>query len=342
MKHKGVATSLIALSVLLFIASGNIFGALVIDGNIMEQVSYNRGDYALIAESKVKADLFPRRVAKELNYTSNNAALALADSHGDYSQATGISWNGNIPSEDDLKENYYAAVYDRIVDQTDILGCEGPEVLRVSKPAGGSTTELEAPLSQNWIKCNSERSEVKISLSTDTVESDNVDNRYIDIASYTPILAAEAKDKAETASPINSTGTDNGNTCPEDSGDELEEAKSNARSNALSGYNSMGDDALEDTSDERHDWISAESSTNFDGSVSGSITDSRSCEYNCETDEEGNEICESGTVYDAEASYEANQVDFEYSLSDSQKEIINSEAEMEVIEFEFTYKHSLD
>lgn len=343
MTSKGAATSLIALSVLLFIASGNVFGALVVDNNVMHHVNYNRGDYALIAETKIKADQFPRRIAGELNYTSDDAALTLASNHGDYSQAPDISWDNNVPSEDRLMENYYSKIQDSFSDENDeVLRCEGPEVTDISKASGGSTTDLEALLSHNWIKCTTERSEANISMPSERVEANNVNNRYPGISTYASVVAGEARGKAEEASPITGTGDDDGNSCPEDEEEELNEAKSNARSNALAGYNLMGEDALEDTSDQRPEWLEANSTTIFDGTVTGN-TSSYSCTYGCDELSDGTLVnCNSGTAYDADAEYEADQVVFEYSFADEERKVVDSDGNMKTIDFDFIYKHSFN
>lgn len=340
MARKGQFTGVISLIVVVFIATGNLYGAILINDQVSESISYNAGDSGLVAEAKLKSNLYPERMTKELNYSSNIAALNLSDKAGD------VSWNNNVPKETQLTQKYVSEVEEELKTQNRVRECDGPTIEDVTL-SDSSTTILSATLSDNWIICSANYATANVSVSNNQVETNNIDNRYINVTRYAGTLGSEAENIAEEETPITGTGTDSGDSCPENRQSELEEAESNAKSNALSGHKSLAAEAMSGTSEERPDWMSTSSSTSFSGNAVSTVTSTpRTCEYNCRTvkDENGDEvrICDEGNLYDTEATYTVDQIDFDYSLTDSGKQIIDSNGELQNIVFDFTYKHSVN
>ena len=324
--------SVAAVSLLILVVVG--VGGLIQTNNLVFQVAQNNtGDYKTIIDADTRADYYPYIVRKELNYTSNNAALET------------VEWGSNIPNISEAREYYRREIERRIRRQTELVICESPTISEVSL---NGTSNLSVTLEDRMITCETENTRTSIPVDSDAELSvENVKNRYLEALSYSSNYTRnleENLDEFEGFSPSkNATST----TCD---GETLQDAKDDARSSAISAVRSDVDDQVEDErsdGDERtSDWISI----NVGGvEISGSCSYTTSSDYDdeqcydpCETTDE-NGTCQGGygdpgTDYEAECELDTDEAEISFSIEDEEYEIITKDGEINP-EFPWIYTY---
>ncbi len=227
---KGQFTSLVGLGLFLFIASGNIFGALAIDMETETLIEQNAGDYSKVAETELKKDNYLDRMPRELNFTSNNAALALGVDAG--IEGNGLMWS-SIPDKQELRENYYLNLSERLETQGQVFGCQSPGVKsprteNLGKPDNidnAVNTDIQWNLSNPYIVCSTGSVEVNISVGRDSFHVNNTNNRYVNL-SETAVDVAHEVDRIidDTSWPRASSDTEGCNLDEDDEESVLESA----------------------------------------------------------------------------------------------------------------------
>ncbi|MBC5792996.1 MAG: hypothetical protein H8Z69_03040 [Nanohaloarchaea archaeon] len=241
---KGQFTSLVGLGLFLFIASGNIFGALAIDTETQSIIEQNAGDYSIVAGTELKKDNYLDRMPRELNFTSNNAALALGKGAG--IEGNSLMWN-DIPSKEQLRENYYLNITERIEEtQGDVFGCQSPKVKQPKTENLGKPdniynawyTDIRWNLSDPYIVCSQESVEVNISVGRDSFHVNNTNNRYINLSETAVDVAKEADRIIDETSWPRVQDTESG--CDDVREDAIEGAKSSAKTRTDIGSSAFG------------------------------------------------------------------------------------------------------
>lgn len=325
-KIKGQFTSLIGLGVFLFIASGNLFGALAIDSNVQGILQRNAGDYSTVAETELKKENYLDRMPRELNFTSNNAALSLGNSAG--KEADGLRWK-DIPLKQGLKEEYYDNISKRMEEQGQVFGCQSPEVKDLGEPAnipGAVETDIQLNISDPYVLCSSASAEVNISVGRNSFHVNNTNNRYIN-------LSGTAVDIAHSADRVIETNTWSG------SSESTDCSYGDARSNAVEGAKNDASEpsnvaSIAFDNAYKPDYVELEDSeTYFEYSVS---TSSSSSLEQCDDDDSLE------TEHTVRADAEVTRIYTEVRIIDSQREVTSPEGVWENIEFGFNYSKSVN
>jgi hypothetical protein len=316
------------------------------------QVQYNSGHQNEIAEAKLRADAYEERTKRELLYTSNIEALRLGNEEG------GLNWEYNIPNYGELKQKYLSEVGSSLRTQNDVLDCSNPQIEKVE--ANSTENWYNVTLEEPWITCTSEPTEegfvpteatVNISRKYSITHSDN---RYLEMANYSSVVTQNASwiIEEDLSTPYTADGSDaycGHNSYPGIDGDTKRGARSDAKGNLLSknGYSSIASDAYSNTDEDRPEFLEEDKQTIWPGvdnvaNFEGPRTSYGECTYSCRCDpEDGCDTCTS-TRYIYKYTYVPLWVDLNYHFEDSEERIINSEARLERLDFEFTHRHEVN
>jgi hypothetical protein len=337
------------------------FGIVTSGDMVQRQVEYNSDHTSLIAEAKLKADAYEERMSRELLYTSNTEALRLGNEEG------GLNWEYNVPKYQELKAKYLEDVGSELRTQNDVLGCSNPSIDDIS--ANSTRNWYSVTLSNHWITCTSEPigeenfqpTEATVNISPRFSITHN-DNRYLKMANYSSVVTGNATSILEKRLPEPPTDTGKASYCdyPGTLESEVEEstrrgARYRARDNLLSsGLYGIAEEAWNEKDSQRPSfletlekntlWPDVDQLTHFVYLGETVEDDSGSCGYDpCDSDDEDcNEPTEYADKHTFEYRYVPDWVDFEYHFEDSEERIINSEARLERLDFEFTHRHEVN
>jgi hypothetical protein len=334
---KGQTLSVLSLVALLFMITGNMFGAVIAQNEIQESISYSANDVNQLLRAETKADMYRKNIRKELNYTHNNIAYTLSPEWDE------LNWDNNIPSRDTIRTEFEEAMTTGeygIINQNRVWGCTTPNLADDPVDIIGPN-EIELSLSKASISCSGGLAKATVPIEDEyTVE--NTQNNYLHLAEYARTLASEVRDTVPEET--EDTATDSTDSCRSpDSEQAREDAKEQARDNVLSGYKQLASDAYEATEDDREEFISGAADTEYEGSHTLENPDNieSTCTYDCECEEEDEEDCTcSGTEYTYTYEYDADSLNAEYELEDSENLVPTYDIN-ERLEFDFVYRHSL-
>ncbi|MBY6293962.1 hypothetical protein GLU60_01080 [Nanohaloarchaea archaeon H01] len=329
---KGQFVSTITIFVLIFIISGNIFGAVLFQDTVRETVTFQIGDFNRVSEAQLKAETYVPRMEKELNYSSNIAALELGSNDRNWQET---------PEKQSVRQGYEAAVREELNSQSVVAGCQPPTIDSVNVEGQDYTASISDP----WVVCASESTVANISLATSSLETSNYNNRYISLAESAVDLGNSIERLPESWP--EGTGSES-ESCQAsvDKSDANEEAKEEAREEAIE------DEELASSALGSYDipsWVGLDTDTDFSIDYEDD-PETESCTYtvtNCEpTPGPAPEECESeersGEEYSVTYYAQVESANLEYDLSDSQRQVINSNGEMETIHFLFSYVHDFE
>lgn len=329
------------------------FGIVTSGDMVQRQVEYNSDHTNLIAEAKLKADAYEERMSRELLYTSNTEALRLGDNSG------GLNWEYNVPKYQELKNKYLEDTGAEIRTQNDVLGCSNPSIDDIS--ANSTMNWYNVTLSNHWITCTSDPigeddfqpTEATVNISPRFSITHN-DNRYLKIANYSSTVTQNASwiIEEDLSTPYTADGSDaycGHNSYPGIEGDTKRGARSDAKGNLLAknGYSSIASDAYSNTDEDRPGFLEEDKQTVWPGvdnmdNFEGPWERFGECRYSCNCDpEDGCDTCTS-TRYIYDYTYVPLWVDLNYHFEDSEERIINSEARLERLDFEFTHRHEVN
>lgn len=341
--RKGQFISTMTIFVLIFITSGNIFGAILFQDVMDEEIEYNIGDFTKVANAEIRSEAYIPRMEKELNYSSNIKALQL----GEEGTTTSRTWP-DIPSKSDLRGEYYEEVQSELDSQSRVAECSEPVIGEVSTDNGNEyTAEIEDP----WIVCGGDTAQANISMPENNLESYNHNNRYVPLAESAVDLAEGIQSELPESW---DEGTGSASSSCKDNLDRtlyVEQAKQEAKQNAIENENLAADAA--DTVD-LADWIGLDTTTTFETSYTKENENIETCDWthtghevDCsDTDDDGVEECETHIhegekVVDLTYSAEITEATLEYDLYDSERQVIDSQADKQTIHFVFEYVHSI-
>jgi len=321
--------SIVAIMILVTGITG--FGAIMSsDEKITAEIEHNTGDFNTVTRTKLKVEAFESRAPKEVNFTINNMST------------TKIEWRNEPPNIEDAKSNYLAELNSILEDQLSILGCSGPGVESIE--LGESLTEYTVSLTGESITCVSEATEV--SLPTDLGDSFTVNhpkNRYVGTLNYSSNYSRNLKNRLDGIDDLSADGGGEASSCLEEENSDVygdstprqysrEEAKSSAISNLESNIESNATEERSDGDELSTDWVGI----NIDSvRVHGSCSfDTSSSSESCGDDDDAS----SGTSYSSECTFTASEASIEFSIEDSEHEIVTANGEVNP-EFKWNYTY---
>ncbi len=381
MSRKGQFIDLIAVTMLLSITSGTLFGAFTINDKISESVDYNIGDANDIAETELKAQFFDTRARKEANYTASIVALNLDGNEGD----ADIKWaeiGDETKPEDakeDLREKHASKIARKLEKQLKMAGkCRNKKIENVEieevdveldvpflgETGIGSLTSLDIEFESPWVLCTDDYAETKVKLPEGKeIRVDNWKNRYPEISSTAVEVAENANEEAPSDEEWSEGEGVERSGCVEDPDRQsiVTEAEMEARNNAEKDEN-FHEEGLEDIMP----LDTGQSSTAINYEYPERDIDSGSCTYEveveveCEDDEEDSDsestsddssgsdsTCtetreKEGREVNASITADVESIDLSYVLKDNVYEVVDSTGKKRHIEFEFDYRIRLE
>lgn len=337
---KGQYIGMVTVFVFIFIISGNIFGALLFQNEYTERVKKSTGDFNTLTEASIKGDLYLDRMEKELNYSSNIAALKIMDR-----RPPQWGYITDVPTKEQVKRNYEEEVREELNTQSKIKGCQSPEIGEVSVEDGFSYT---AEFSDPQVKCFSESSEAGTNLEEDSIEVSNTNNSFVTLSEVAVELGNHIDDKdlpewgTAEASADTTTTEDTVSFTRKESTQETAERK--AKRKAIEDSN-LAETLASDF--ENPDWTEIESYTAFDYRV----VDRDSETTTDECGEGDDEDCETTKTYTATREVQLTEVTLNYEILDDKdlqaqgpgkRKVIGSDSELQTLSYEFDYLYSMD
>ncbi|PSH00090.1 MAG: hypothetical protein BRC28_01630 [Nanohaloarchaea archaeon SW_4_43_9] len=348
---KGQYIGMLTVFVLVFIITGNVFGALLFQEEYKEEIKFSIGNYNTIAEAQVIGERYIPRMETETNYSSNIIALRINDEENHQ------KWNEfSVASKQQLKTNYEQRVKEELGSQSKIFGCSDPEVTELNVE---DKTNYIAKLEPNSITCRESVSEegsstiADIKLEKDEVSVDNEDNRYVRISEE----AVELGDSLSNADYPEWQGSGSASSGTEDescvSSVSLSQLKQNAESEAIDKAEESKDDIIagdddfaehmldkvEDAEDsyQKPDWINIETNSDVEYRTIIQYANRDSCSL---PDDEGDE--QSGQRGSAGAKAVPDDLILNYTLEDSERRVIDLDGGRKSIPFKFEFVKDMD
>lgn len=324
--------SIAAIIVIVMIIVG--IGALLYSNELVLSVANNNtGDYKTIIDADTRADYYSYIVRKELNYTSNNAALET------------VEWSTNIPNISEARGYYRREIERRVRRQTELVTCESPTISEVSL---NGTSNLSVTLEDRMIKCETGNTRTSIPLDSGVdLGVENVKNRYVEALSYSSNYTRNLEENLDEFEGFSTSREGSSSTCD---GETLQDAKDEARASAVSAVRSDVDDRVEDEKNDGDElgtgWISIDiGGVEISGSCSyttSSDYDDEQCYDPCESRDE-NGTCQGGygdpgTDYEAECELDTDEAEISFSIKDEEYKIITEDGEINpVFPWIYTY-----
>ena len=344
---KGQYIGMLTVFVLVFIITGNVFGALLFQEEYKEEIEFSIGNYNTVAQAQVIGERYIPRMETETNYSSNIMAFRIGLNNGEYTgledyddPEEDLSWGYNTPSYGDLREEYKKATRDHLKTQNEVFQCRNPmvESLQIEK----EPLSMKTTFKDNWINCTSSGAEASIKI-PEEASSVHERNRYLQMAKYSvefsERLSNHIDNYVNNEGPITADGFDSG-SCGRSSGKTKSNAEDDAEEDIPDAKDDFGKVLFEDDEENRPGWIGLkDQNTTFTSSKirSSSITDSSSCCDNYDTDENGDTYCKDpDTRYKAEATADATEVKISFNIKDSEKNVVDSGGNERSINFNFT------
>ncbi|PSG98731.1 MAG: hypothetical protein BRC29_01225 [Nanohaloarchaea archaeon SW_7_43_1] len=343
---KGQYVGMLTVFVLVFIITGNVFGALLFQNEYKEEIDFSIGNYNTIAEAQVIGERYIPRIETETNYSSNIMAFRIGMNKGeyegleDYDDPEGdLSWGYNTPRYSELREEFRKATRDHLKTQNEVFNCRNPmvETLQVEKePLSVKTT-----FKNNWINCTSSGAEASIKI-PEEASSVHEKNRYLQMAKYSVEFSGRLSDHIDdywdNNGPITNDGYENGR-CGVGEGTVEENAEIDAEKDIPDTKNVYGKILFKNDEGNRPEWVSLkDQNTTFTSSTikSSRITDTSSCCQNYKTNDEGETSCaDSDNSHEAEATAAATEVKINFTIKDSERTVVDSEGAERSINFKF-------
>ena len=310
---KGQQIGVLTVFLFLFIVAGNLYSALYIQDDFRQRIDVTVGDFNSISEAKTKGQLYIPRMEKELNYSSNIIALNIGPGPGGYRD-----WN-EIPNKSELRGEYYNQTRDELETQSRVAGrCTDPEIENVTTD---QITQYTSNFSTPWIECTRTSSEANITLPNETIKVDNVKNRYVSISD----TSVELRNHVEQRLPSWGSGFGSDTEC-DDSFEARENAIEEAKYDAVKDWDPAGT-AMQGFN--HPDYIAIDYDHEFSyNQVSLDVDGVDECG---EDDED--------TVWEADAEYEVDNINYMYELWDDERTVLNSNANRETIYLWFELDH---
>ncbi|MFB6209810.1 MAG: hypothetical protein ABEJ56_06785 [Candidatus Nanohaloarchaea archaeon] len=203
---------------------------------IQDTVRYNTGDYNVIAETKLKADQYERRMGPELNYSANIMAFRLGEKAGDYKRGYDISWKNSPPEPGKLKQEYFSGVENHLRGQMQVMSCRSPRIgstgvkfeQKEDVTSWVKERHFTSKISDQSLRCSSGYTETYVPVKKKySVENDA--NRYVKMAKHTSNLVGKifSSWKSKAGSEYTGSGSDCGSRSAA-----VSEAESDATSSA--------------------------------------------------------------------------------------------------------------
>lgn len=318
--------------VFMFIVTGNIFGAVFFQDEFGEQIEYNVGGFNQISEAQIRAKFYVPRMEKEMNYSSNIAAL----NHDSSPQ----EWR-ETPSKEQLISGYIGLVGEEFKSQNQLESCSPPKIGEVSAESG---TTYTAEFSDPFVTCSDFEAEssdkissANIKIPKENLEVQNYNNTYINLLRTAVDLSNHVRSNLpDFESWPEGTATTKQACDPEDrDGEARSDAISQAKDDA-SEDRTPAEDAVQDfeTSEE----LEIESSSDF--SYTGSVaTDSQDCTYTKDDCDPESEDCEENDErIEYTADYEVSSIRYDYTLETKDKEkVLDSNANLQPLDYSFWF-----
>ncbi|MFB6292550.1 MAG: hypothetical protein ABEI58_04115 [Candidatus Nanohaloarchaea archaeon] len=359
MKRKGQLISMLAVFTLLFISGGSLFTAVLGQQQIKHTVSYSSNDVNQLAHAEVKSEIYRKNIRKELNYSFNNVANAIAEEGGK------VEWSQNIPSETDIEDALKGALLDHEYDiksQNRLMGCQPPaineDVLSVE-----SDHSLELDFTDAAISCSGLATRAIVPID-ERLRITNNRNNYLEIGADAIKLAEEVKrliqEKDWTNEGSQKSELDY-TTCRAlgEGGDKTDEARSDAKESASDPIKSrnLAQEAYNnlESNGELHDYLEDRlTSTTVTGTytrigeeASGTCEYTKCVEYESCGPSNEQTCCANRETFETSYSifkyrFEADAVQTRFRISDSQNTITTLHGDDSRLVFDFTYENRAD
>jgi len=346
---KGQYIGMLTVFVLVFIITGNVFGALLFQDEYKEEIEFSIGNYNTIAKAQVVGERYIPRMETETNYSSNIMAFRMGLNNGEYTgledyddPEEDLSWGYNTPTYGDLREEFKKATRDHLKTQNEVFQCRNPmvESLQVEK----EPLSMKTTFKDSWINCTSSGAEASIKIPKEA-SSVHERNRYLQMAKYSVEFSGRLSNHIDSSvdnseEPITADGFHSEDRCGGSRTLTKRDAENDAEDDIPGAKNDFGKVLFEDDEENRPEWIGLkDQNTTFTSSKirSSSITDSSSCCESYDTDEDGNTVCaDSDTNYKAEATAAATEVKISFNIKDSEKTVVDGKGNERSINFNFT------
>lgn len=324
--------------VIVFISGGHLLGALFASDALTETITFSIGDPVRITEATVRGELYADRAERHLNYSSNTAAVEIADEGG------GVNWDNNIPFSYELKQEYEDRIQEEYETRHTVRGCTEPNVQGITKGTTGVHGDSLHPrvavdLTNPAVMCGGEESSLAsvrfVPSPSNSISTENPENRYLKIADYARDLVRAGDDEMPEDTIENTVEVEG--ECGDSRSEVRSEAQSEAESDADPG--NIAQDAYNDV--DQVDDTDVDYGTEFGESSSAEILEDETEDCDCETDDDGNEVCHD-QIYTAEGTYTADEVILSFDIEDNKYELVTDEpTNPESIEFSFEYVKAL-
>lgn len=228
--NKGFVTAMVTIFTVVFIGSGTLYSSLIINDSFEETIEYNTGDAILMSETKLKADLYPKKMRKELNYSINEEMTR--DDRRDLTEMS------ELPIQ-----THEQNVLERVRTQNRVSDCDSYPSIQNLQISG---MEYIISLNSDSVTCEGNSAEANISFGTKELKVDKSGTKYLDMMTD----AGELRTNFQTVLPSEPSefeGDDDGDVCGESRETEKDEAETEAYRNLQS---SNLDDLAEEAADE--------------------------------------------------------------------------------------------
>ncbi|QGA80832.1 hypothetical protein [Candidatus Nanohalobium constans] len=307
--NKGLVTVIIPIFTVVFIGSGTLYSSVMITDSFKETIEYNTGDPAKMSETKLKADLYPEKMRKELNFSINKKVT-----DNDRTDITG---------RDNLIQKHKSEVLSHVKTQNRVEDCGKPPINSLNLNNDVYSLVFE----EEFIDCSSSSAEVQIPFDASNIRVDKSRTHYIDMLIHSTSVRDNFIEKLPDKQPEYS-GDSGGNSCPEDLDDEKEDAREDAENKyENSDLADKHSDALEAASLPPEP-VEADSSQDADKSFSTTLKDEETCRYRdgCNSRDKDGRCIEpdysTGRTYDVSATLTIEGIDGNFKFENEEVDLL--------------------
>jgi hypothetical protein len=303
---------LLVVVVFLFIITGNIFGALLFQDEYKHRIDYSVDGFNTMAEAQIREKLYTPRMEKELNYSSNIAALQQGKSDKTWRSA---------PSHQSMLDSYLEAVTEEVKSQSSLVDCSPPSIRTVSVEENNI---YDIEFSEPYIVCRGTNTTSRLKLSQTEISSANVNNSYVQLSEVGVNLAEhiEGDLPEDWGEGTGSAGTQDRDLVSSSQQDRTDEqAREEAERDSIENEN-LAEDAVSDF--EIPEWVEVETDTEFEFGILERDPEFDTYDYEVcvSRDEEGectNYDEREGQTYDVDYTVEVTDATLKYTLYDRKK-----------------------